>query len=53
MGSQYPIVVEEDSLYIDLLFYHVKLRAYIIIELKAKAFKQEDVGQLNYYLCCL
>lgn len=50
MGSQYPIVVEGDTSYIDLLFYHVKLRAFIIIELKAKAFKPEDVGQLNYYL---
>ena len=50
MGSQYPIVVEGGTSYIDLLFYHVKLRAFIIIELKAKAFKPEDVGQLNYYL---
>ena len=50
MGSQYPIVVEGDTSYIDLLFYHVKLRCFVVIELKARAFKPEDAGQLNYYL---
>lgn len=50
MGRQYPIVVEGDVSYIDLLFYHVKLRCFVVIELKARAFKPEDAGQLNYYL---
>lgn len=50
LGRQYPIVVDGDTSYIDLLFFHTKLRAYIIVELKARAFKPEDTGQLNYYL---
>lgn len=53
MGRQYPIVVEGDTSYIDLLFYHVKLRCFVVIELKARAFKPEDVGQLNYYLSAI
>lgn len=50
MGRQYQINVEGDSYYIDLLFYHVRLRAFVVIELKARAFKPEDAGQLNFYL---
>lgn len=50
MGHQYPIEVDGDTSYIDLLFYHVKLRCFVVIELKARAFKPEDTGQLNYYL---
>lgn len=50
MGRQYPIQVEGDSYYIDLLFYHVKLRAFIVVEIKARAFKPDDAGQLNFYL---
>ena len=50
VGRQYPIVVDGDTSYIDLLFYHIKLRCFIVIELKARAFKPEDTGQLNYYL---
>lgn len=40
-GTDYPI---------DLLFYHLKLRRYVVIELKARAFSPGDVGQLNLYL---
>lgn len=50
MGRQYQVVVEGDSYYIDLLFYHVKLRAFVVIEIKARSFKPEDAGQLNFYL---
>lgn len=50
LGRQFPITVDGDTSYIDLLFFHTKLRAYIIVELKARAFKPEDTGQLNYYL---
>ena len=50
LGRQFPITVDGDTSYIDLLFYHTKLRAYIVVELKARAFKPEDTGQLNYYL---
>lgn len=50
MGRQYPLTVAGEQFYIDLLFYHVKLRSFVIVELKAKAFKPEDAGQLNFYL---
>lgn len=50
VGRQYPIIVDGDTSYIDLLFYHIKLRCFVVIELKARAFKPEDTGQLNYYL---
>ncbi len=50
MGRQYLLTVSEQPFYIDLLFYHVKLRCFVVVELKAKAFKPEDAGQLNFYL---
>ncbi len=50
MGRQYLLSVSGQPFYIDLLFYHVKLRSFVVVELKAKAFKPEDVGQLNFYL---
>jgi hypothetical protein len=50
MGRQYPIVVGGEQFCMDLLFYHVKLRCYVVIELKARPFKPEDSGQLNFYL---
>ncbi len=53
MGRQYQLVVEGDTYYIDLLFYHVKLRAFVVIELKARPFKPEDAGQLNFYLSAI
>jgi hypothetical protein len=39
-----------EDYYLDLLFYHVKLRCYVVIELKAGAFKPEHLGQLGFYL---
>jgi nuclease YhcG-like protein len=42
--------VAEDDFFIDLLFYHLKLRCYIVIELKAMEFKPEQAGQLSFYL---
>ncbi|HEX4838899.1 MAG TPA: PDDEXK nuclease domain-containing protein [Rhabdochlamydiaceae bacterium] len=50
MGRQYLLTVSGQPFYIDLLFYHVKLRSFVVVELKAKAFKPEDAGQLNFYL---
>ena len=50
MGNQYEIKVDNDSYFIDLLFYHVVLRCFVVIDLKAKSFKPEDAGQLNFYL---
>ena len=50
IGRQYQINVEVDPYYIDLLFYHMRLRTFVVIELKARAFKPEDAGQFNFYL---
>ncbi len=50
VGKQYPLVIEGDTFYIDLLFYHLHLRCYVVIELKAKEFDPRDTGQLNFYL---
>jgi len=50
VGRQVPIEVGGDDFFIDLLFYHLKLRCYVVIELKAGAFKPEHVGQLNFYM---
>ena len=50
LGNQYHINVGGDDFYIDLLFYHLHLRAYVVIELKTGEFKPEYAGQLNFYL---
>jgi predicted nuclease of restriction endonuclease-like (RecB) superfamily len=50
IGRQYPIVVSEKEFAIDLLFYHIKLRSYVVIELKVVDFEPEFVGKLNFYL---
>ncbi|MDP1613485.1 MAG: PDDEXK nuclease domain-containing protein [Sulfuritalea sp.] len=50
VGRQVPIEVAGDDFFIDLLFYHLKLRCYVVIELKAGPFKPEHAGQLNFYL---
>jgi predicted nuclease of restriction endonuclease-like (RecB) superfamily len=50
VGRQVHLEVEEEDFYIDLLFYHLKLRCYVVIELKATSFKPEYAGKLNFYL---
>lgn len=50
VGKQYPLAVGGEDFYIDLLFYHLKLRCYIVIELKTGPFKPEYAGKLNFYL---
>ena len=50
VGRQYKIEVGESDYFLDLLFYHLQLRCFIIIELKACRFKPEFVGKLNFYL---
>jgi len=50
VGKQVPLEVGGDDFFIDLLFYHLKLRCYIVIELKAGDFKPEHLGQLSFYL---
>lgn len=50
VGRQVPLEVGGDDFYLDLLFYHLKLRCYVVIELKAGDFKPEHLGQLGFYL---
>lgn len=50
VGNQYPLQVGGEDFRIDLLFYHLKLRCYVVIELKAGKFKPEHMGKLNFYL---
>ena len=49
VGRQYRIDVGGEDFYIDLLFYHLKLRAFIVIDLKKGKFKPEYAGKLNFY----
>lgn len=50
MGRQVPLEVGSQDYYLDLLFYHVKLRSYVVVELKAAPFDPAFVGQINLYL---
>jgi len=50
IGRQYRIEVDGEDSFIDLLFYHLKLRCYFVVELKATAFDPRDAGQMNFYL---
>ena len=50
VGRQYRLEVAGDEFFIDLLFYHIRLKCYVVVELKAGAFKPEHAGQLNFYL---
>ena len=50
LGNQYCINVGGDDFYIDLLFYNLNLRCYVVVELKTGDFKPEYAGQLNFYL---
>ena len=50
VGRQYSIVVSENEYFIDLLFYHLHLRCFIVVELKSGKFKPEYAGKLNFYL---
>jgi predicted nuclease of restriction endonuclease-like (RecB) superfamily len=50
VGRQYPLEVGESEFIIDLLFYHLKLRSFVVIDLKKGAFKPEYAGKMNFYL---
>jgi len=53
VGRQVLLDVGGDEFFIDLLFYHLKLRCYVVIELKAGKFKPEHLGQLGFYLTAI
>lgn len=50
VGSNYHLAVGDEDFYLDLLFYHIRLRRYVVIELKTGTFKPEYAGKLNFYL---
>ena len=50
VGSQYPLEVGGEDFRIDLLFYHLKLRCFVVIDLKMGAFQPEYAGKMNFYL---
>jgi predicted nuclease of restriction endonuclease-like (RecB) superfamily len=50
VGRQVLLQVGEEEFFIDLLFYHLKLRCYVVIEIKADKFKPEHLGQLGFYM---
>lgn len=50
VGKQVHLEVGGEDFYIDLLFYHLKMRCYVVIELKSGDFRPEHIGQLDFYL---
>ena len=50
VGRQYHLEVSGQDYYLDLLFYHLRLRCYVVIDLKMKAFEPEFAGKMNFYL---
>jgi len=53
VGRQFRLEVGGDEFFIDLLFYHTRLKCYVVVELKGAAFKPEHAGQLNFYLAAV
>ena len=53
VGNQYRISTENKDYYIDLLFYHIKLRCYVVIELKNVDFEPSFIGQLQFYVTAI
>ncbi len=53
VGNQYKITVENQDYYIDLLFYHLELRCFVVVELKVSEFKPEYIGQLGFYVTAI
>lgn len=50
VGSQYHLEVAGQDYYLDLLFYHLQLRCFVVVELKIEEFKPEFAGKMNFYL---
>jgi hypothetical protein len=50
VGNEYHLEVAGEDFYLDLLFYHLKLRCFVVVELKMTEFKPEYAGKINFYL---
>ncbi len=53
IGSQYHLEVGGEDFYLDLLFYHIRLRCFVVIELKVREFQPEFSGKMNFYLAAV
>lgn len=53
VGSQVPLAFDDQEFFIDLLFYHLNLRAFVVVEIKSTKFKPEHTGQLGFYLAAV
>ncbi len=53
VGRQYQLVISDTEYYVDLLFYHLHLRSFVVVELKSGKFKPEYAGKLNFYLSAI
>lgn len=53
VGSQYHIEIGDQDFYLDLLFYHLRLRCFVVIDLKVDDFKPEYAGKMNFYLAAV
>lgn len=50
VGTQYPLTVDGRDFFLDLLFYHLRLRCYVVVELKVEDFEPEHAGKMSFYL---
>jgi predicted nuclease of restriction endonuclease-like (RecB) superfamily len=50
VGTQYPLEVDGQSFYLDLLFYHLRLRSFVVVDLKVGDFQPEHAGKMSFYL---
>ncbi len=50
VGREYPLPIEGTEEWIDLLFYHLKLHCYVVVEVKVKPFKPDNIGQIGTYI---
>jgi len=50
VGSQFHLEIAGQDYYLDMLFYHLRLRCYVAVELKTREFLPEDAGKMNFYL---
>lgn len=50
VGRQFPLTVGDEDFSLDLLFYHLRLRCYVVVDLKMRQFTPDDAGKLNFYL---
>jgi hypothetical protein len=53
VGSQYHLEIGGQDYYLDLLFYHLRLRCYFVVDLKIEDFKPEFAGKMNFYLSAI